>query len=233
MTKILSIKSHQLPSNLEKEAEKESLLGKLLGYFKSLDKFTQAFIIFTSLFLIATPVITGQYFDTRQRAQTISIDSSLVSTPNGIVLNVSPSTEMVGSGIVGNYFNNINFTKLKLTRVDQAIDFDWGNGSPDPLIENGSFSIVWDAHIVSPKTDKYTFYVYSDDGARLWVNNQMVIDAWSGHKGEEISGSIYLEEGKTYPLKLEYYQNTEKAAIKLYWSSLVLSKQLLSKDYLK
>lgn len=233
MTKILSIKSHHLPSNLEKEAEKENVLGKLFGYFNSLDKFTQAFIIFTLLFLIATPVITGQYFDTRQRAQTVPINSSLVSTPNGIVLNVSPTTEVVGSGIVGNYFNNMDFTKLALTKIDQAIDFDWGYGSPDPLIENGSFSIVWDAHIVSPKTDKYTFYVYSDDGARLWVNSQLVIDAWSGYKGEEVSGSIYLEEGKTYPLKVEYYQSAEKAAIKLYWSSSVLSRQLLSKDYLK
>ena len=233
MTKILSIKSHHLPSDLEKEAEKESFLGKLLDYFNSLDKFTQAFIVITSLFLIATPVITRQYFDTRQRAQTISIDSSLVSTPNGIVLNASPAAEVVGNGFVGNYFDNVNFTKLKLTKVDQVIDFDWGDGSPDPLIENGSFSIVWDAYMVPPKTDKYTFYVYSDDGARLWVNNQMVLDAWSGHKGEELSGSIYLEGNKTYPLKLEYYQNTEKAAVKLYWSSSVLSRQLLSKDYLK
>ena len=76
----------------------------------------------------------------------------------------------VGTGLTGEYFDNSDFTSLKLTRVDPAVDFDWGSGPPAPGVSSGSYSVRWSGQIEPRYSETYTFQVTADDSARLWVN---------------------------------------------------------------
>src|SRR5262249_41356394 len=91
----------------------------------------------------------------------------------------SPPAPSTGSGLTGQYYDNMDFTNLKLTRTDPTVDFDWGSGSPDASIGADTFSVRWTGQVQAPSSEIYTFTTTSDDGVRLWINGQLVIDNWT------------------------------------------------------
>ncbi len=132
-----------------------------------------------------------------------------------------------GSGLKGQYFDNKNFTNLKLTRTDAAIDFNWVDGSPDPQIQADTFSVRWSGQVEALYDEEYTFYTTSDDGVRLWVNGQLLIDNWTDHAVVENSGSIVLAAGQKYDIQLEYYENFTYSSVQLGWSSSTQPKEII------
>jgi hypothetical protein len=132
-----------------------------------------------------------------------------------------------GSGLYAEYFDNIDLTNLKVTRVDPQVNFDWGGGSPDPTIETNIFSACWTGFVQPKSSGDYTFYTISDDGVRLWVDGKLIIDNWSDHSTTENSGKIQLEAEQIYEIKLEYYERGGVAKIKLSWSGPNLPKEII------
>jgi hypothetical protein len=124
-----------------------------------------------------------------------------------------------GTGLLGEYFNNSNFTAPILTRTDATVNFDWGTGSPNSAIGADTFSVRWSGQVQPLYDGTYTFYTTSDDGVRLYVNNQLVINNWTDHSPTENSGTIALKAGQKYDIRLEYYENGGGAVSKLAWSS--------------
>lgn len=124
-----------------------------------------------------------------------------------------------GDGLTGSYFNSVDLTTPAFTRVDAKIDFDWTDKSPDAAIESDTFSVRWTGAIVPRHSEEYTFTTLSDDGVRLWVNDQLVIDQWNDHPATEHQGRITLEAGKRYAIRLEYYENYGSAQLQLRWQS--------------
>ncbi len=79
----------------------------------------------------------------------------------------------------GRYYNNETLSgDPVLTRIDQAINFDWWDDSPHPLVNADAFSVRWDGTINVP-AGKYRFGMGSDDGSRLWIDGQLVMDYWN------------------------------------------------------
>jgi hypothetical protein len=138
-----------------------------------------------------------------------------------------------GNGLAGDYYDNKDFTNLKLSRVDATINFNWGNGSPDPSIGANTFSVRWRGQVKSDHTEAYTFYTTSNDGVRLWVNGQPLIDNWTDHAATENAGTISLQAGQWYPITLEYYDGSGKALISLSYSSASTPKQIVPNDHLR
>jgi hypothetical protein len=58
-----------------------------------------------------------------------------------------------------------------------------------------------------------------DDGARLWVNNHLLIDAWRVQAVTTYVGEIYLPGGPV-PIKMEYFEDTQLAVARLTWSEI-------------
>src|SRR5690606_5916288 len=112
----------------------------------------------------------------------------------------SPPTVGSGTGLQGEYFNKKDFTRLALTRVDPMVDFDWGKEAPAPEVQKNSFSVRWTGWVEPLYSETYTFYTVSDDGVRLWANDQPVIDHWNNHSAHEDSGSVALEAGQRYSI---------------------------------
>lgn len=122
-------------------------------------------------------------------------------------------------GLTGSYYNNRDLSDLKLTRLDPEISFNWGNGSPDPLIAPDSFSCRWEGFIEPLYSETYTFHSKSDNGRRLWIDKQLVIDKWLDDYDQTYTGTIKLEAGKKYPIVFEYYEDGGGANTRLEWSS--------------
>ncbi|MCB9004724.1 MAG: SH3 domain-containing protein [Ardenticatenaceae bacterium] len=117
----------------------------------------------------------------------------------------------------GEYFNNATLSgNPVLTRDDTQINFDWGSGSPATGINADNFSARWTRSLAF-NAGTYRFSVFADDGVRLWVNGQQIINAWSDHTPQTFSSDITLS-GSTIPIQLEYYEHGGGAKIQLSWS---------------
>lgn len=140
---------------------------------------------------------------------------------------VSPPTGS-GTGLTGVYFDNMDYTGYKFNRTDATVNNDYGNGSPEATIGPDTFSIRWLGEVQAQSTGTYTFYTTTDNGVRLYVNNQLVIDKYAdGFGPTEHSGTISLTSGQKYSIKMEFYENGGGAVAKLAWSGPNVSKQII------
>src|SRR5436190_9592938 len=100
-----------------------------------------------------------------------------------------------------------------------------------PQIVN-EYSVVWSGQVQPARTGEYTFYTLSNDGVRMILGDQILIDNWTDHSAKEDHAVTKLQAGKKYPMKLAYYQAGGDATIKLFWSYPSQSKQLIPKTNL-
>jgi hypothetical protein len=123
-----------------------------------------------------------------------------------------------GGGVRADYFKGRNLLNLALTRVDPQINFIW-DGAPDEAVGEDNFSVRWTGEVEAAFTETYTFYTNSNDGVRLWVDGQQLVDNWTDHENTENSGNIDLVAGQTYSVVMEYYDNEGVGVAELRWSS--------------
>jgi hypothetical protein len=146
-------------------------------------------------------------------------DSALTSTDDVIVTVSAPSP----TGLTAQYFNDpgngTHFATLVLTRVDSTINFNWGTASPAAGVKVDNFSVRWTGRVEALVTGNYQFSTASDDGIRVWVNGQLVINNWTDHAPTtNTSAAIALTAGTRYTIKVEYYEHTGGATARLQWS---------------
>ncbi|HEX8522538.1 MAG TPA: PA14 domain-containing protein [Tepidisphaeraceae bacterium] len=133
----------------------------------------------------------------------------------------------VGTGLVGNYFSDLNLTNLVATKVDQTVNFRFGAGVPGGKVDASNFSARWSGKVQAQYSENYTFYTESDEPVRLWVNGQPVIDHWQDHPLTEDSGTLTLSAGEFYDIRLEYSDHVGDATLKLKWSSATTPEQVI------
>lgn len=128
-------------------------------------------------------------------------------------------TPYLPDGLVAEYFEGADLVpgKRKVVRIEGQVDFDW-DANPDPVIGATDFSARWTGYLKPPSTGWYTFWTVSDDGVRLWIDDKNIIDKWTVHAARLDYGSIQLEGGQMYAVKLEYFQAKGAAKIRLSWS---------------
>lgn len=137
-----------------------------------------------------------------------------------------------GNGLKGEYFEGLDFNNLKNSRIDPIINFNWKRNKPFPSIGRDRFSVRWSGKILAPETSNYTLYVNSDDGARLWINGQVVVDNWVSQSAREVAASIHLVENTKYDILLHYFDNRNDASIYLSWSTQIRPKEIIPTKYL-
>lgn len=137
-----------------------------------------------------------------------------------------------GNGLLGEYYNDKDFNTLQLQRTDTTVNFDWGNGAPDPAVNPDNFAVRWTGKVQPLYSETYTFSTTTDDGVRLWVNGQPIIDNWTDHMATDDRGRITLEAGKQYDIRLEYYERWGQATSKLMWSSTSQPQEIIPQSQL-
>ncbi|MNB80313.1 Protective antigen precursor [compost metagenome] len=164
----------------------------------------------------------GLYWSSASQAKQIVPQSQL-----------NPPAEMAGTGLRAEYFNNMNLSgEPSVIRTDANINFNWSTNAPVSSIPADRFSVRWTGTIQPQYSESYTFYVWADDGVRLWVNDQLIMDRWQGQSGEFSSTAISLKAGQRYSLRMEYYEELVGAAAALSWSSSDQTKEVVPQSQL-
>ena len=131
-------------------------------------------------------------------------------------LSWTPGTAGTINNWRGEYYNNDGLAGGPVAvRDDAGIDFNWGNGAPIAGLGADYFSARWTRTLTLPP-GRYRFTTTTDDGVRLWVNNQLLIDRWIVQPSTAHSGEIELLGGPV-PLKMEYFERTGEARATLTW----------------
>lgn len=89
-----------------------------------------------------------------------------------------------------------------VTRRDSIIDWVWSK-SRLPSVPDQRFVVMADGTVELPKNAEYEVIAISDDGIRVWVDDQLVIDRWAAH--ESVVDRADVRPGKR-KIRVEYYQ---------------------------
>jgi hypothetical protein len=132
-----------------------------------------------------------------------------------------------GFGLKAEYFNGNDFELLRQTRIDKKVDFEWGAKSPVTGVTTDNFSVRWSGQVQPLYSEEYTFYVTSDDGAKLTINGQTLTDALNATGYDVRSGKITLTAGEKYDIIVEYKEQTGNATCILEWESATQIRQVV------
>jgi hypothetical protein len=133
-----------------------------------------------------------------------------------------------GRGLKAEYFDNGNFTGLLSTRIDREINNNYGNGAPNVAgMGADDFSVRWSGSVQAPVTGTYVFETTTDDGVRLWINNNLLIDKWFGQAPTSYTASVSLQAGQKYNLRMDYYEGGGGAYARLRWLTPGASQQVV------
>ncbi len=119
-------------------------------------------------------------------------------------------------GLTGEYFSNQNLSGDPVgVRIDSVIDFQWPDAVGITGMPADHFSVRWTGVIRPDTSAVYTFYGSADDGFRLWVDDNEIINNWTDITTNTVSAKFSMTAGKEYSVKLEYYDNTGPAQVSL------------------
>ncbi len=124
-------------------------------------------------------------------------------------------------GLLADYFNNISLEgEPELSRIDANIDFRWTLFSPDQnKINYDYYSARWKGKLIAPKTGFIDIGIKGDDGYKLFINDQLIIDNWKKQTVQQITKPYYFEKNKTYNIKVEYYETVGNVWFKMIWNA--------------
>ncbi|MBL8330296.1 MAG: discoidin domain-containing protein [Rubrivivax sp.] len=129
-----------------------------------------------------------------------------------------PATSTAGAGLRAQYFGNTTLSGAAVLTRSEAVDFDWGNGAPGPGVTADNFSVRWTGTLLVPTTGSYRFATVSDDGVRLWVNGQQLVNNWTVHAPTtNISTAVSLTAGQRVTVTMEYFEQGGGAMARLLW----------------
>ncbi len=99
-------------------------------------------------------------------------------------------------------------------RTESRVDFAWDNGSPTAALPNDWYAARWTG-TMGPFDQPVRLATVSDDGVRLWLDGELVIDDWTGHPPKLNTANLPLEAGRVAEIRLEYFEAVAGAMCKL------------------
>ncbi len=140
----------------------------------------------------------------------------------------TPAVIGTGSGLTAQYYSDYSFSNLVLTRTDSTINLNSAvQPLPAPGVPGLRFSVRWTGQIQAEFSETCTFTTVSDDGIRVTVNGQQIINDWNEHPPKTDSGSLALTAGQKYNIEVDFFQNIGGFVAQLSWASPSLPKQLV------
>jgi beta-glucosidase len=121
-------------------------------------------------------------------------------------------------GLNAEYFTNTNLSgEPVITRTDRNIDFDWGFEEPAPGIGSENFSVRWIGKVTATTTGDHAFSLYSDDGSRLFIDENLLIDNWGDHGPQVKMAHMTMTKGQVSNVRIEFYERSGGACIRFGW----------------
>lgn len=120
-------------------------------------------------------------------------------------------------GLKGEYFDNPEFKGTPKVRTDKNINFEPANQAPDPFLPTSPMSVRWTGKLVPTASGQYVLSFTSDDGVRVWLDGKLIIDDWSVHPRRDEKAVVNLEKGRSYDLKVDYFDGGGDCIARLNW----------------
>jgi beta-glucosidase len=122
-------------------------------------------------------------------------------------------------GLLASYFNGIEFSNNPtVQRIDKNINFHWTISTPDNLIVPEFFCAKWTGNISAPQTGTFKIGLEGNDGYKLYINNELVIDKWEKQSFHTELVSYNFVAGTNYPIRVEFKEPNGNATIRLIWN---------------
>ena len=140
-------------------------------------------------------------------------------------LNAAPAQQ----GLRASYYAGRNFERLVLSRPEASINYVWtrksrdffGSGfdyqAPAPGVPAEDFSVRWTGQLRAPESGTFTLQASVDDGMRVYLGDDLVLDAWQNQPTTAYTVQVELQAGATYALRVEYYQARFESEARLSW----------------
>lgn len=123
------------------------------------------------------------------------------------------------NGLRGEYFDNRDFKgKPVFTRIDKQIDFNWWDGTPDKGFDDDNFGVRWTGELVPPVKGEYALGAEGFNGFRVYLEDNLKVEFNGRHHPRKTYKTVELEAGRPYKIKVEFFERSEDAHIKLLWS---------------
>jgi alpha-D-xyloside xylohydrolase len=125
------------------------------------------------------------------------------------------------SGLTVQYFAGENFEALRGRAVDEKVDHNW----PDPplaelppgLTSLDHFSARWEGELVAPEDGEYEIGLTGNDGMRLYIAGESVVDEWKRSATRYRSVRRTLKKGERLPVRLEFFHPEGGRVFRFVW----------------
>ncbi|UCG53861.1 MAG: glycoside hydrolase family 3 C-terminal domain-containing protein, partial [Candidatus Latescibacterota bacterium] len=147
------------------------------------------------------------------------ISREYVTVPSEFLF--SSLNDTLQNGLLGEYFDNIDLNGDPVfARVDPQIQFQWTLYSPDPQkLSYDFYSVRWNGKLKAPATGRYKIGIDGNDGYRLYINDEPLIDNWKKVTRRTVLAEYHFEKGKAYDIRIEFFEPTGNAVFKLVWNA--------------
>lgn len=178
--------------------------------------------------VLTTPLAGIKNAVSKNTKVTYALGSTLAGEPVVPVPASALTVNGTDPGLKAEYFNNQELRGPAATvRTDARIDFDWGRYNPTPALTGNNFSVRWTGKLTPPESGTYTLGFTADDGARLYIDGKLLVDAWTSNPNKTATKEIALEAGRSYDLRMEYFQYQRENIAKLVWSYPRMTERLI------
>ena len=121
-------------------------------------------------------------------------------------------------GLQGEYFANVRMEGAPaIRRIDPRLEFRWATGSPAPGFPDDQFSTRWTGSLVASRSGRYSLSLSSNDGGRLYLDDQLLVDLWADHATLTGAAAVELKAGEPRRLRVEHYESRGHADVRLGW----------------
>jgi hypothetical protein len=120
------------------------------------------------------------------------------------------------------FYNNMNLSgSPAFTACDSTVNYNWATSGPGNDIGSDNFSVRWTGRFPF-SSGIHTFNTTADDGIRVWIDGNLIIDAWVDQGPTTYQATLDLGEGE-HLVQVDYYENGGGALAQFNWQSMVTS----------
>ena len=122
------------------------------------------------------------------------------------------------NGLKAEYFDNSDLQGTPSVRMEEELLYDPVH-RPDRFQPEAPMSIRWTGTLKPVVSGDYTLGLKTDDGCRLFLDGKKLIDSWTERSAQMDQVVVKLEAGKTYDLRVEYFDGGGDCFARLYWKA--------------
>ncbi|WP_293312035.1 glycoside hydrolase family 3 N-terminal domain-containing protein, partial [Pedobacter sp. UBA5917] len=122
------------------------------------------------------------------------------------------------TGLTADYYKGLIFSGAPVKKEqDKIINFSWTLYPPDEKLQLDDYSVRWQGNIKVPQNTDLNIGLEGNDGYRLYLDNQLLIDNWDKKSFSTKTVPFHFEKNKEYAIKIEFFEAKGNGRIKLIW----------------